>query len=64
MYRNYGQCPDCGEQCWLDADVEPNLLGIRNRHPIDTDYGPGENWIEDWKCPACHSTFIERNGYP
>lgn len=64
-YRNYGECPECGTQCFLDAiGDEPHLVRIENRHPTSTDYGPGEDWTEIWKCPNCKHEFKERNGYP
>lgn len=62
--RKYGECPECEHVCWLDAADEPNMIGMRNRHATSTDYGPGEDWIEIWKCPECQHTFEERNGYP
>lgn len=64
--RPYGQCPnqECKYDCFQDMDDEPHLLSITNRHSVMTDYGPGENWTETWKCPMCQTVFHERNGYP
>ena len=62
---SYAICPKCGTQCWLDnAGKEPNLVRTKNHVHIDTDYGPGEDWVEVWKCPECENIFEERNGYP
>lgn len=64
--RGYGVCPECGVHCWLDmpSGGEPNFVELKNRHPTETDYGPGEDWAEVWKCPACGKIFEENNGYP
>jgi hypothetical protein len=66
LSTGYGVCPACGVHCWLDvaSGGEPNLLRIKNKRPVSTDYGPGECWIEVWKCPACGHEFEEPNGYP
>lgn len=61
-----GKCPSCDYQCSLVdfMDDEPHRVEIKNRHYKDTDYGPGESWVEVWKCPCCGTTFEEKNGYP
>lgn len=62
----YGECPNCKHRCWTDdsGGDEPNLLTIKNRRHVSTDYGPGENWTEVYQCPKCGQVFEERNGYP
>lgn len=64
--KPYGQCPTCGEQCWIDASdgIEPNMLRTENHRHTNTDYGPGENWTEVYKCPKCGTEFKENNGFP
>lgn len=64
--RTYGVCPKCSTKCWIDASdgKEPNIIGYKDRRETQTDYGPGEDWIEVWKCPTCKEVFEERNGYP
>ena len=65
-YRGYGVCPSCSTDCWTDSSVneEPNLVETKNHRCFESDYGPGENWTEVWKCPKCGTVFEESNGYP
>ncbi len=64
--NGYGVCPECDVHCWLDVSSgkEPNLIETKNHRKTDTDYGPGEDWTEVWKCPACGHMFEQNNGYP
>ena len=64
---HYGQCPACGKECFTDPagpEGEPCVIEIKNRRHVETDYGPGENWTEVWKCDGCNETWEESNGYP